>query len=53
MISFKKKIITSSVYVQAKNYVLFLSLQGLLDVSDKYIYDQLISGKEDDSFYKG
>lgn len=27
-------------------------LQGLLDVSDKFIYDQLIGGKEDDSTYK-
>ena len=27
--------------------------QGLLTVTDKYIYDELVKGKEDDSFYKG
>ena len=36
-----------------KFHVFASFLQGLLDVSDKYIYDQLISGKDDDSFYKG
>ncbi|KAK7111027.1 DNA-directed RNA polymerase I subunit RPA2-like [Littorina saxatilis] len=32
---------------------LIMVLKALLDVSDKYIYDQLIGGKEDDSFFKG
>ena len=32
--------------------MLFLQ-QGLLNVTDKYIYDQLVKDKEDDSFYKG
>ena len=27
--------------------------QGLMDVTDKFLYEQLIAGKEDDSFYKG
>ncbi|XP_071158237.1 DNA-directed RNA polymerase I subunit RPA2-like isoform X2 [Mytilus edulis] len=32
--------------------VMFI-LKGLMNVTDKYIYDQLVNGKEDDSFYKG
>ncbi|CAG5129269.1 unnamed protein product, partial [Candidula unifasciata] len=30
-----------------------LVLKGLIDVSDKYIYDELIRGREEDSFLKG
>ncbi|XP_005098273.1 DNA-directed RNA polymerase I subunit RPA2 [Aplysia californica] len=30
-----------------------LVLKGLLDVTDKYIYDELTRGKENDTFYKG
>ncbi|KAL4221906.1 DNA-directed RNA polymerase I subunit RPA2 [Mactra antiquata] len=30
-----------------------LILKALMPVSDKYIYDELVKGKEDDSFYKG
>ncbi|GFN83129.1 DNA-directed RNA polymerase subunit beta [Plakobranchus ocellatus] len=32
---------------------LVLILKGLLDVSDKYIYDEMIKGREEDTFYKG
>ncbi|XP_060606086.1 DNA-directed RNA polymerase I subunit RPA2-like, partial [Ruditapes philippinarum] len=28
-------------------------LKGLMSLPDKYIYDELVKGKEDDSFYKG
>ncbi|GAB1603047.1 DNA-directed RNA polymerase I subunit RPA2 isoform X1 [Argonauta hians] len=38
-----------------KNYfiipIMFL-LKGLLDVTDKYIYDELVKGNEENSFYK-
>lgn len=30
-----------------------LILKGLLDVSDKYIYDVMIKGREDDTYFKG
>ncbi|XP_052801585.1 DNA-directed RNA polymerase I subunit RPA2-like [Mya arenaria] len=40
-----------------KNQVYFapivIILKGLVSMPDKYIYDELVKGKEDDSFYKG
>ncbi|RUS91554.1 hypothetical protein EGW08_000669 [Elysia chlorotica] len=30
-----------------------LILKGLLDVSDKYIYDEMTRGREDDTYFKG
>lgn len=30
-----------------------MALKALCDVSDQYIYNELIKGKEDDTFYKG
>ena len=34
-------------------YIYIYMFQGLMNVTDKYIYDQLVKGKEGDSFYKG
>lgn len=32
---------------------LILILKALVDVTDHYIYTQLVKGREDDSFYRG